>query len=193
MKPNIQFNTKQEELVNTLNSVCKKIAPLWSLESFVAVNPFLGFTDNSFEGAAKELAVAGGIQMTLPTSFYLHKLKEGELKKEDLAFVLNKKEYKGGITAFMNDLENDENNAEENHTITTISDIASVVTNKDWNRFMVSQISNWAASYFDKGQAIWNMSGKEGGIFMNWKTDAEIDFSPELMGLKISENWSKAP
>lgn len=184
MTPNIQFNTKQEELVNTLNSVCKKIAPLWSLESFVAVNPFLGFTDKSFEGAAKELAIAGGIQMTLPTSFYLHKLKEGELKKEDLAFVLNKKEYKGGITAFMNDLENDENNAEENHTITTISDIASVVTNKDWNRFMVSQISNWAASYFDKGQAIWNMSGKEGGIFMNWKTDAEIDFSPELMGLK---------
>lgn len=184
MTPNIPFNTKQEELVNTLKSVCKKIAPLWSLESFVAVNPFLGFTDKSFEGAAKELAIAGGIQMTLPTSFYLHKLKEGELRKEDLAAVLNNKEYKGGITAFMNDLENDENNAEENHTITTISDIASVVTNKDWNRFMVSQISNWAASYFDKGQAIWNMSGKEGGIFMNWKTDAEIDFSPELMGLK---------
>lgn len=184
MTPNIPFNTKQEELVNTLKSVCKKIAPLWSLESFVAVNPFLGFTDKSFEGAAKELAVAGGVQMTLPTSFYLHKLKEGELRKEDLAAVLNNKEYKGGITAFMNDLETDENNAEENHTITTISDIASVVTNKDWNRFMVSQISNWAASYFDKGQAIWNMSGKEGGIFMNWKTDAEIDFSPELMGLK---------
>ncbi len=177
-------NTKQEELLNTLKSVCKKIAPLWPLDSFVAVNPFLGLTDKSFESAAEELAVAGGIQMTLPTSFYLHKLKEGELKKEDLVTVLNKKEYKGGITAFINELENDENKADENQTITTVSDIASAITNKDWNRFMVSQVSNWAAAYFDKGQAIWTLSNKENSLFLNWKKDAEIDYSTELMGLK---------
>ena len=51
-------------------------------------------------------------------------------------------------------------------------------------RFATSRISNWAASYFDKGQAIWVASSQEKGPFLAWKKEAEVDLSPKVAGLK---------
>ena len=36
----------------------KLVAPLWPLETFVAVNPFLGLADRSFPDAARAMAEA---------------------------------------------------------------------------------------------------------------------------------------
>jgi GTPase involved in cell partitioning and DNA repair len=41
----ITNNAGKETLVETMRKACKKIAPLWPLENFVAVNPYLGLTD----------------------------------------------------------------------------------------------------------------------------------------------------
>ncbi|MBU6248295.1 MAG: DUF2309 family protein [Xanthomonadaceae bacterium] len=50
-----------------IDAVCTRLAPLWPLETFVAVNPFLGFVDRPFEDACAELRRLVGIDM-LPTA-----------------------------------------------------------------------------------------------------------------------------
>lgn len=80
-----QIDNKYERVLATLRVASKKIAQVWPLERFVAVNPYLGLTEKSFENVAIDLAVAGGIQMTLPSSFYLQKINEGKIKFEDIA------------------------------------------------------------------------------------------------------------
>ena len=36
----------------TVRAACRRIAPLWPLKHFVAVNPFLGFSGQSFHAAS---------------------------------------------------------------------------------------------------------------------------------------------
>ena len=56
---------------SVLEDACERIAPLWPLDRFVAVNPYLGLTDHRFDEAAALLAATVGARATLPASFYL--------------------------------------------------------------------------------------------------------------------------
>jgi len=193
-QPDIFHNLtpKQEELVATLRKASKKIAPVWPLENFVAVNPYLGFTEKKFGAVAQELAAAGGIQMTLPGSFYLQKLREGQIGEDDIAAALSNRNITTPVKEFIKELENDQHKEETTSTFATVADIATQLTNKDWNRFTVSRISTWAASYFDNGQAIWSAADQKSGLFKAWKAEASVDRTPELSGLKGFRKLIKA-
>ncbi|SIO02611.1 YbcC family protein [Algoriphagus halophilus] len=171
-------------LMKSMKTAGKKIAPVWPLENFVAVNPYLGFTEKRFEQVAHELATAGDIQMTLPSSFYLKKIEEGSLKKEDILQVLKQRKSKLGYKEFIQSVEKNKDSDESMIYVSTVADLATQVTQKDWNRFVTSRISQWAASYFDKGQAIWIAADQKESIFKAWKTEAQFDKTPELSGLK---------
>jgi len=177
------LSPKQEKLLDILRKTSKKIAPVWPLENFVAVNPYLGFTDQKFDYVAQDLAAAGGIQMTLPISFYLQKLQDGELKREDIAAVLKKRNSSENVNKFIESLGKNPTNAEETQAVATVADVAKQVTQKDWARFMTARVSDWAASYFDNGQAVWSAANKNDDLFISWKREAEIDRTPELSGL----------
>lgn len=181
-----------ESLEQTMRTACKKIAPLWPLESFVAVNPYLGLTDRKFENVAQELATAGGIQMTLPLDFYLKKIEDGKITNADVFEVLRKRNRKESATEFIDNLKNNPEKAEATSTFANVADIATQVTGKDWNRFVTGRISVWAASYFDKGQASWCVASREQDVFTAWKTEASIDRTPELTGLKNFRKLIKA-
>ncbi|MFT4738920.1 MAG: hypothetical protein ACJAZM_002089 [Cyclobacteriaceae bacterium] len=184
---NNHFNTlsaKHEALLTTMRQTCKKIAPLWSLDNFVAVNPYLGHTGKKFEDVAQELALAGGIHTTLPYEFYIQKYQEGIISPADLASALNKQNSKIDAAEFIKTIQSRNSKIEKPLTVPSVANIATLVTKKDWNRFVTSRISSWAASYFDAGQAVWSASDQSKGIYAAWKAEAEIDLTPGLTGLK---------
>lgn len=180
-----QLENENSALVNSMRKACKKIAPVWPLENFVAVNPYLGLTDKKFKNVAQDLATAGGIQMTLPMSFYMEKLEEGKILREDIEAALKRNADEIDINAddFLKSL-NDGDKKQEPAPIATVVDVASQLSGKDWNSFVTSRISLWAASYFDNGQASWAAADKKSGLFASWKFDAETDLTSEIAGLK---------
>ncbi len=191
-KLDLPSNTKMEAstLLAYMRKACKKIAPVWPLENFVAVNPYLGFSNQKFDATAQQLNSIAGIQMTLPTSFYQNKWLEGKIVREDIEAALAKKSsHIKNADTFLNRLSQTEEINQNSPSIYTLIDVAAQVTKKDWNRFVIARISVWAASYFDNGQASWVASCKEASIFMAWKGEAEIDRTPEISGLK---NFRKA-
>lgn len=196
---NEKSNSQHSQLVETLRRACKKIAPVWPLESFVAVNPYLGLADHKFDQAAHLLAKLGGVQMTLPVSFYLDALKEGKIRKEDIEAVLCKKGSPETLSTedFIKKLRNQENTNTIHPEVNTVADVASKVMGKDWNRFFIDRISVWAASYFDQGQAFWSTTNQETNIFAAWKEDASIDCTPKVMGLsrfnKVVKSFPNQP
>lgn len=175
---------KSESFVNKMRRAAKKIAPVWPLENFVAVNPYLGLTNKSFENAAKDLAAADAVQMTLPSSFYLKKIKEGKLTVDHIAGVLKRRQEYTNARQFISDIENNRKDLDRLETISTLVDVVSNVTGKDWKRFMIARVSTFAASYFDQGQATWKATNQEEGIFAAWKEEATVDLTPEITGLK---------
>lgn len=177
-------------LLAKIRKACKKIAPVWPLANFVAVNPYLGFSQQKFDTTAQQLSSVAGIEMTLPVSFYQKKWLEGRIVREDIEAALAKKSaLLKNADAFLSSLDKTEEAHPSSPTINTFIDVAAQVTKKDWNRFVVSRISAWAASYFDNGQATWIAADQQAGLFMAWKMEAEVDRTPEFSGLK---NFRKA-
>ena len=61
-----------------------RIPPLWPLRHFVAVNPFVGFTDRPFTDAcAVLLRTAGAAPLQRPEE-YLSAWRDGTIRPEDL-------------------------------------------------------------------------------------------------------------
>lgn len=176
------LNENQNLIISYMRIASKKIAPLWSLENFVAVNPYLGHIDKPFKRVALDLSFSGGIDSTLPVDFYLKKWDEKIICSNDLKSALKRHNLIESPESFIKQIKR---NKTLNHkTTATITDVAKQITNKDWNRFMQERISNWAASFFDNGQAAWNAFKDENKLFDSWKNEASIDFSPEIIGLK---------
>lgn len=171
-------------LLVKMRGACKKIAPLWPLESFVAVNPYMGFADQKFEKIAQYFNSVAGIQLTLPKSFYLNKLEEGKIVKEDIQKVVSK--YSDHLTAeeFITKLYKTDEWVEAKPSVLTLTDVASEYLKNDWNHFVTSRISAWAASYFDSGQATWAAAYHKTGIYKSWKMEAEVDRTTAISGLK---------
>ncbi|MCX2718094.1 YbcC family protein [Lentiprolixibacter aurantiacus] len=175
-----------------LNRTAKKIAPLWSLENFVAVNPYLGMTHMEFSEAMDFLHKSSQVRATLPVSFFLKALKEGEMSRVHIADALEHNSYGLDIDtdSFIARLiENEEPN--DAVFIRTMSDLASEINGKKWERFLIDRISFWASAYFDNSQAIWDTSDKNTSLFAAWKKEAEVDLTPEAMGLKGFRNFIK--
>ncbi|WP_245189558.1 YbcC family protein [Lunatimonas salinarum] len=176
---------KVASLSSVLQEACKKIAPVWPLENFVAVNPYLGLTEQKFGDVADYLGRVAGIQMTLPVSFYRDKINQGVITPADLKAACKKQAVDDlDVNAFLTQLDSLSDTADMGASFSTLTDVASILTGKDWNRFSISRISTWAASYFDNGQAVWNASCQQEGMYLSWKMEAEVDKTPEISGLK---------
>jgi hypothetical protein len=185
---------KKEELRTTLELASKKIAPVWALENVVAVNPYMGLSEMKFERAANLLSKIAGIEMTLPIQFYLDAIEEGRIKKEDIDAIRIKKQLPRieNFDQYIAQLKIEIDNNFQLPELQTVSDVTSKVTGKDWNRFVLDRVSNWASAYFDKGQALWNTARNKETLFAAWRADAGIDRTPKVMGLKGFNSWVKA-
>lgn len=163
------------------------IAPLWSLQNFVAVNPFLGFADRPFADAATTLAQRANATMTAPRSFYAEAIANGRITDADLAVALTTNEAKGGpqTVAALKAYAQQETAVEPaDSLLPTVADIASEITGTDWSTFVTESISSWAASYFDQGQAYWKSPWRHLPAYAAWRAEAAIDRTPEIAGIR---------
>jgi len=170
-----------ESVRDALHNACTLVAPLWPLERFVAVNPYLGLTGLPFPEAAGRLAAAGGVHTAMPVDWYLERVEQGLVTHADVAAAL----AAASDTPVTEPAEFLAQARSLDHAVPrtpTVMQVATATTGDDWTRFVVDRISLWAASHFDQGQAIWR-PGPAGGCYAAWHFEASIDRTPEIMGL----------
>lgn len=179
-------SNSNEQLAAALERACKKIAPLWPLERFVAVNPYLGLTDHTFESTAQQLRNLAGIHTTMSLPYYLQALSQGKMTLKDVEAALERRsgEPKQSAEAFVLQLQEAAKQTEDVEQLQTVADVLGTAKRADWNGFMTDRVSVWAASYFDKGQSSWRAAASGASLFAAWKLEASTDRSPALMGLK---------
>jgi len=170
-----------------IRNACRRIAPLWPLENFVAVNPYLGLTGQPFGEVAELLASTAGARATLPAAFYLDAVASGRISHRDLLFALSSAESSPAsnpaeLLELAGEACGDELAAAP--LVPTVARVASAHTGRDWKRLTVDRISAWAAAYFDGGQAMWSSAAAAESPFTAWRFEAVIDRTPELMGLR---------
>jgi uncharacterized protein YbcC (UPF0753/DUF2309 family) len=169
----------------TLALVCAKIAPLWPLENFVAVNPYHHFVDHPIEGVADRMAKVAGARTAMPIAYYLAALEQGRFTREDLSTALaaHPARARTGVEAFLKEMRQLSQFDTQPTPVPTVADVASLLCGQDWNWLSIDRISSWAACYFDAGQLMWSSIDKAHSVYASWREEAGWDRTPEVFGL----------
>ncbi len=170
-----------EEIDAARERAVRAIPPLWPLSDFVAVNPFLGLTDRTFEEASVWLERSSGARTTMPRSFYAEAIDAGDITRADLTAALSEGQ---GAGLGLGDLERGARMRDRALVAApTVADVALRVLDVDVPRLVVERIASWAGTHFDRGQAGWASPWRHEFPYRAWRGQAVLDRAPELLGL----------
>lgn len=176
----------REQIRAAVKRAGRRIAPLWPLRNFVAVNPFLGMVDQPFDVAMRWMASRDGARMTAPRSFYADAIQESKITDQDLAAALAQHSNLLGTPHTVDALKGGALQASGNlpsPSVPTVADMADRVTGKALGHLVTESISRWAAAHFDQGQAYWQSPWRDLPPYAAWRAEAAIDRTPELAGV----------
>ncbi len=168
------------------NEACHRMAPLWPLQSFVAVNPFTGLTNKPFNEvcALFEKIIPGG--MLMPGDYYLAKLAEGVITDSNLSNAIaasggghpgSKWTPQGIREALVAGAD------AKPSSLPTVAEWIDAEQNEDWQISITEEISQFCAGYYDNGQSTWRMPWAHLPLFTAWKEQTQLDSSLERHGL----------
>jgi uncharacterized protein YbcC (UPF0753/DUF2309 family) len=187
-------DTRDEDdaLVEKIERACSRIAPLWPLKNFVAVNPFMGFCDEPFALTCARLRRVARTDMLMPRSFYREALVEGRITDNDLAEALSTAPSSWKVPESVEALREIVNTPDEKAVsrapVATLAEILDELAAGDRQAsrtaFMVDEISKWCAAYFDAGQASWRLPNRNGNLYNAWRASVRYDRNPEMMGIR---------
>jgi hypothetical protein len=172
---------------------CKRIAPLWPLKHFVAVNPFLGFEGRTFHATCAMLHRVARVDMLMTREFYREALRSGRIKDRDLAAALASapREWRApaSVAALKAALARDVT-AKAKHAahVATVAEVLDSLAGGDRNAsrtaFMTDEISKWCAAYFDDGQSAWRLPSRGLKPYAAWRAAMRHDRNPEVLGIR---------
>lgn len=181
------------DLDTAVDQATRAIPPVWPLASSVAVNPFLGQTNEDLATVAARLARVAGAPVTMRRSWYRERIDEGSITDADLldALALGPDAMRpstlGALKAAV------QRSTLEVRALPTVADLAAEVSGIDWPALIAERFGAWAAGYFDEGQALW-AAPRGKGAYAAWRGVAIHDLTPEIIGLSGFATWvSQAP
>jgi uncharacterized protein len=174
-------------------TACQRIAPLWPLKHFVAVNPFLGFSGQSFAATTATLRRVAKVDMLMPRAFYRQALADGIISDAHIAAALARAPGNAAVPADVAlaraALARDPSGrAAGPGVVATIAEVLDRLSAGDRQAsrtaFMVDEISRWCAAYFDEGQASWQMPFRHLQPWAAWRETMKHDRGAEALGVK---------
>lgn len=187
-----QAASSPEAIATIVERVCRRIAPLWPLKNFVAVNPFVGFSNERFDSACGLFRQLAGIELLMPRAFYRQALASGRIGEEDLKCALKDADPRDrasiDLEGLKRTLESERPVPSPLDRVATVSDILDETSGGDRQisrtAFMIDEISKWCGAYFDEGQAALPLPTKGLSPYAAWRAWARDDRTPETLGLR---------
>jgi uncharacterized protein YbcC (UPF0753/DUF2309 family) len=187
-------------ILEAAHAACKRIAPLWPLQDFVAVNPFVGLSERPFiEACALVRQVApGGMQM--PLEFYRAKHAAGEITDADLDAALAQgrkvlpERWAEALTGFtVSQLKQAliEDLTPSGSEILSVAEAVDGAHGTAWTVAVTETIAQFCSEYFDSGQSAWRFPWRALPLFAAWREKALINANAEVLGLRHFREWVK--
>ena len=172
----------ETEMTTKIDATCRRIAPLWPLKSFVAVNPYFGLSDEPFWEADRILRRISGVGLCMPRTYYEGEIASGRITPEDLVAALGEVGVSWELSALKQALARPA--PVPGAPLALLTDVLGSVDGTDWSDFVVDRISHYCAAYFDEGQAMWKMPWSDKSLYQGWVEYARIDKSLSMMGVR---------
>ncbi len=169
------------ELDRRIDAACARIAPLWPLKHFVAVNPFFGLRDHSFQDASDTLARITGSSLYMPRAYFREQLASGRISRADIEQAIARCGSRLDVAAVESALASEA--PQPKMGMASVSEVLDRVEGGIWTAFVTERISLHCAAYFDLGQAMVSLPWRDLPLYDSWRKAAGIDRSPAMMGL----------
>lgn len=173
------------DIAAAIAKACGRIAPLWPLADFVAVNPFVGMADLTFGEAAALRQRLSGTRLVMPRAFYADAVNSGRISIAALASAAQALGMTGPQLAEA--AQKPETIAPHGRVVATVAETIDRVSEQDRRislaGFMIDEISDFCAAYFDEGQALWSLPTRQLKPYAAWRELAVFDRNPECMGI----------
>ncbi len=164
------------------DAAARTIPPAWPLAATVAVNPFLGLAHEDLAHVAARLSRVAGVAVTMPRDWYASRIAAGAISDADLAAALAAADP-GTRPPSVAALKAAALQPEPPPVaLATVADFAAAVSGIDWPAIVADRFGNWAAGWFDEGQALW--AAPRGPAYAAWRAVATHDLTPEILGLR---------
>jgi len=171
-----------------ITRVCGRIPPLWDLENYVAVNPFLGFAGEPLTVAARTVSDGLGASLLPDLAFYQRRWREAAFNSEDLAGAAQRAGYE--LAALVDILSGaSPMPVRTTDLVLTFAERHDQAYRTDWNAQVVRHVAQWCALYTAKNsQWRWQQSS---GLYAAWRAAAPVDHSLEIAGLRGWRDWAR--
>jgi hypothetical protein len=178
------------ELSRQIDAACSRIAPVWPLDRFVAVNPFHGLVGQHFEEAAATLRRIADARMYMPRRWYREQIEAGRISDDDLCQAARL------CGSALTSRQLHEAAAAEHQApaggVPLLTALVDELDADDWSNFVVERISHHCAAYFDMGQATWKRPWDGMSLYASWRRFAALDYSLTMMGQDAMRSRVKA-
>ena len=164
------------ELLAAAETACARIPPMWPLEQAVAVNPYLGHSEDDLATAAARMARVAGARMTLDRAEVAARITDGRIGEGHL---LAAAEAAGLAPDVLRAAARRPRPAPE--ALPTVADLAARVAGTDWPAIVAERLGVVAAAHLDRGQALWAVP--ERPFWQRFVDYARRDLTPALAGL----------
>lgn len=173
--------TTNEPLKQAIQSAVDSIAPSWPLDRLIAVNPYWGHVQHSFDATAKTLAKLAGSPLAMPTDYYRQAWTRGEIGVNDLSQAMSENNIGMTSEQLIGVLDNGSARPQPLALLSDQIDLhRDLQTHPSWFDTITHQVSQFCAAYFDRQQADWH-PGQGQSLYSSWRRSISKDRSIHLL------------
>ena len=202
----VSLQTAQQRVERAVQLTRDRTAPVWPLRDFVAVNPYLGFAGQNLLDARMHLRTLSDVEFFMPVDYYRQQYQQGGIQRTDIANAIDELVADGVLGAERIDVNqvvallNEDPSADVDpfqpsnpkRTLCTIAESIDHETGSDWSRVIAAEISQFCASHYDQGQALWASRSREFDLFTAWREELRHDRTFEILGVKGFRSFVQA-
>ncbi len=178
-------------LFETLSGIEKIVPPLWPLKDYVAVNPFLGLSEQPFLLARQSLREIRDCELLPTMEDFRRKHELGGIDAASVRAALKQcaEEYPDlfegwSVSEVFSLLEERVIRASRERFYFTLSEIIDRQANSQWTSHVINDITRHCAAHYDEGQALWGNPWKGVPMYQAWREAALLSWRMDSLGIK---------
>ncbi|PSF06978.1 DUF2309 domain-containing protein [Marinobacter halophilus] len=172
----------------TIASACERIAPIWPLDRWIAVNPWWGHRQQKIENADAELRTRANTGLLMPPDFYLNAWQGSRVRSEDLIRAAGERQLQGTAESLVTRLKaaRHQRNGEQ----------MSLACSGRLEKIR-QQLGGLCARYFDSRQGRWRAATEGRDLYDLWfdqQTQSVGSGNGHLASqlARLPNNWQQA-
>jgi len=169
-------------------TVCRRIPPLWDLENYVAVNPFLGFAGQPIAEAARQIRDGLGARVLPDIAYYRERWRAGAFTRADLELAAQRADQDPALLAAILD-GTAPPPMRRAGVVLTFAERYDRAHGTHWNERAIRYAATWCAAQIPADGPTWGRAPQPIGLYASWREAARVDRSLEIRGLRGWRAW----